>query len=319
MILSPHQTALFLQSRGYEVDKNFKFKIRKDERTPSASIYKDGKIHDFGTGWHGDIVDFMIHFENIPKRNAFAIAKEFSKNHFDFQPSINTYKQTHYNNKPKSPMSPELAIDKFKAYQLDRELNQDRFYKLISKTIHTSYKGLDKNLDSLLGYDAKRDRITMPIINKDGEITNFWAYNPNYTEYKVLFEKDCPRELFNIATIKNNNEMIYIFEGEKDAMNAINLGINAIAVPTSSYTIKDKELELFKERNVCIIFDADEAGQNGAIKLQNQLKSVANSVNIIDIIDLAKNIKKGEIQRGYDFSDYIKDKTSIELQKNRTL
>ena len=35
-----------------------------------------------------------------------------------------------------------------------------------------------------------------------------------------------------------------------------------------------KELELFKERNVCIIFDADEAGQNGAIKLQNQLKSV---------------------------------------------
>ena len=85
MILSPHQTALFLQSRGYEVDKNFKFKIRKDERTPSASIYKDGKIHDFGTGWHGDIVDFMIHFENIPKRNAFAIAKEFSNNHFDFQ------------------------------------------------------------------------------------------------------------------------------------------------------------------------------------------------------------------------------------------
>lgn len=29
----------------------------------------------------------------------------------------------------------------------------------------------------------------MPIIDSDGNVANFWAYNPNYKEYKVLFEK----------------------------------------------------------------------------------------------------------------------------------
>lgn len=38
----------------------------------------------------------------------------------------------------------------------------------------------------------------MPIIDSDGNVANFWAYNPNYKEYKVLFEKNRPREIFNI-------------------------------------------------------------------------------------------------------------------------
>ncbi|RAZ48520.1 hypothetical protein [Campylobacter hyointestinalis] len=94
MRLSPHQTALFLQSIGYEVDKFYKFKIRPNEKISSVSIHKDGKIHDFGTGWHRDIIDFMVAFENLSKKEAFAIAKDFTN-----QPINNIFKpnntQTH--------------------------------------------------------------------------------------------------------------------------------------------------------------------------------------------------------------------------------
>ena len=51
MILDRKKTALILMDLGYEVNAGWKFKIRKDERTPSASINSNGKIKDFGTGW----------------------------------------------------------------------------------------------------------------------------------------------------------------------------------------------------------------------------------------------------------------------------
>lgn len=318
MTLSPHQTALFLQSRGYEVDKNFKFKIRKDERTPSASIYKDGKIHDFGTGWHGDIVDFMVAFENLGKREAFAIAKSFTNqsiNNTTFKPNIQMNIQEQNSAKH---LERDEALEKFQAYKVGRDLNQARFKELVNQTIHTANNnGLNQQLKELLGYDSKRDRITMPIIDSDGNVANFWAYNPNYKEYKVLFEKNRPREIFNIQILNKTkkDEVIYICEGEKDALNAINLGINAIGMPSASSKIKDKDLNLFKDRSICIVFDVDVSGKNGAIALKNQLQSVTSQVQILNLEILAKEIKNEPIKSGYDFSDYVKDRQDI-LYKN---
>ncbi|BAF70432.1 Nif11-like leader peptide family natural product precursor [Nitratiruptor sp. SB155-2] len=57
--LDREKVAAMLEALGYEVDRNYKFKIR-DERTPSASIARDGYIKDFGSGWGGDIVA-LIH------------------------------------------------------------------------------------------------------------------------------------------------------------------------------------------------------------------------------------------------------------------
>ena len=64
---------------GYEVNAGWKFKIRKDERTPSASINSNGKIKDFGTGWYGDIVDFLEKFCSYSKREAFCKVRRCAK------------------------------------------------------------------------------------------------------------------------------------------------------------------------------------------------------------------------------------------------
>ncbi len=50
---------------GYEIDRNFKFKLR-EESTPSTSISKSGLMTDFGSGWSGDIVALLHEYENIP-------------------------------------------------------------------------------------------------------------------------------------------------------------------------------------------------------------------------------------------------------------
>lgn len=54
---------------GYEVNRDFKFKLR-DEKTPSASISKNGMIRDFGSGFSGDIVSLLHEYKNIPLANA---------------------------------------------------------------------------------------------------------------------------------------------------------------------------------------------------------------------------------------------------------
>jgi len=53
------KTAELLTFIGYEVRRDFKFKLREDEKTPSASINKDGNIKDFGSGWYGDIIALL--------------------------------------------------------------------------------------------------------------------------------------------------------------------------------------------------------------------------------------------------------------------
>ena len=71
MQLTKEQTAEILNALGYQIDRSYKFKIR-DEHTSSASINpKDGKIKDFGSGWYGDIVDFLVEFHNYQQKDAF--------------------------------------------------------------------------------------------------------------------------------------------------------------------------------------------------------------------------------------------------------
>ena len=50
---------------GYEIGRYYKFKIR-EERTPSASIDKQGYITDFGDGWSGDPVALLYEKHGIP-------------------------------------------------------------------------------------------------------------------------------------------------------------------------------------------------------------------------------------------------------------
>lgn len=51
--------SLLLQHLGYEVDSNYKFKMR-EEKTHSASIRFDGFLKDFGSNFSGNVITFMM-------------------------------------------------------------------------------------------------------------------------------------------------------------------------------------------------------------------------------------------------------------------
>lgn len=58
--LNRETTARLLSYAGYDVTSTFKLKIR-EERTPSASIARDGSIKDFGSGEHFSDVIALLH------------------------------------------------------------------------------------------------------------------------------------------------------------------------------------------------------------------------------------------------------------------
>ena len=96
-----------------------------------------------------------------------------------------------------------------------------------------------------------------------------------------------------------NKELTYVFEGEKDMMLARELGLNAISLTGGAQTKPNKfVINQFKDRDVIICYDNDDAGREGAEKLYLSIKKIAKSVKYINIGDGVKENKE-------DFFDYI--------------
>lgn len=97
-----------------------------------------------------------------------------------------------------------------------------------------------------------------------------------------------------------NKDKTYLMEGEKDTLIARELGLNAITL-TGGSSAHPNELVInaFKDRDVVICYDFDDAGVNGAKRVYKYLKKVAKSVKYINISDIVKENKE-------DFYDAVK-------------
>ena len=97
----------------------------------------------------------------------------------------------------------------------------------------------------------------------------------------------------------SSNNTCYFFEGEKDMMMARELGINAYTL-TGGAGAKPNNyvINSFKDKDIIICYDNDDAGQNGMENIYKELKDIVKSIKYIDIGDVVKENKE-------DFYDYI--------------
>jgi hypothetical protein len=150
-----------------------------------------------------------------------------------------------------------------------------------------------------IGHDGSRYHI--PIRNEDGECVNIRRYKPDASRaqdkmisWRTGFGQ---ARLFPLDRVSDDRP-IYIFEGEMDCLLARQLGLNAITATGGSGTWRGEQWnELFRNRDVVICYDADEAGRVGSIAVAVELSEVADSVKVVQI-PLAE-------PAGADFTDYI--------------
>lgn len=322
MQFSRDETAQILMHLGYDIDRSYKFKIR-DEQTASASINpKDGKIKDFGSGWYGSIIDFMVTYHNLSQKEAFGRASDITNRSQNLSFSKPSSSIKHFNKERQTKFITQEYIDKF---QTERKENFQRFWELLSQTLPAASKEAKQEiaLKYEIGYSKQADRLIMPIRNENGDCLTFWKYNKNPTPFigddgkqvilpKVMFSKNRERCPFNIQDLKKfaenqkDNETIFIVEGEKDCLNALASGFNAITLGSASARISEKYLHLFKGINITIAYDNDEAGKTGAKTLQESLNGICKSIEIIDWNKILKNIgSKEQPKKGFDFTDFL--------------
>ena len=106
------------------------------------------------------------------------------------------------------------------------------------------------------------------------------------------------KHLFPYSSL--NDTLIYIFEGEKDTLLALSLGLNAI---TNKGGVNNWDnswgKNFFKGKDVVLCMDVDEAGQSGA---KQRITSLQPHTNTLKKIDLP--LDKEKYPHG-DFHDYI--------------
>lgn len=313
-------TISILEQLGYEVNtKTFLFKLRQEERTPSAHVDKKGGIVDYGSDFRGTIVDVLM-FRGMSQGDAIAEAKRlfgFS----DEKPSSYTKIQKLPAQKVQESVpekSPILDVEKVDFYMK----NSKKFYSYYIGILRQLLPSLASDNDRLalaekfqIGYSSGIKRLIMPIWSSNGVLTNFWKYNKEQ-EVKVLFESGCRRGAFDMRQMleyrKSPDEVILICEGEKDVLNAIGNGYRAITPGSSTTPFSKSDLHLFEGLRFAIYGDFDDAGFGFGKHISEQLKGIAKAVRIIDWEkDVFSKYPTLQPQKGFDLTDLLTYKRSL--------
>jgi hypothetical protein len=152
-----------------------------------------------------------------------------------------------------------------------------------------------------IGFDGKRYWIP---IREEEELVNVRKYCPTDVNKMTGMAGNNKARLWPMDNLKHSPK-VYIFEGEKDCILANQLGLNAITVTAGAGTFKAEWVFLFKDKDVVICYDIDEAGKKGANAVAEFICGVSKSVKVLEL-------PIAEPPNG-DFTDYIlKHKKTIE-------
>ena len=201
-----------------------------------------------------------------------------------------------------------VVVDKLTHFTAKWEIEEEanlfadtEFLDSIEKLIGLSYNTI-KQLRLGITRDAKGNKFLGIPVFYNGALMDIRSYNLlKYPNIPKLMAQEGAQSGFVIPydLWSDNQDTTYVFEGEKDMMLARELGLNAITL-TGGATSKPNEyvINQFKDREVIICYDNDDAGKKGADKLYLSIKRLAKSVKYINIGDGVKENKE-------DFFDFI--------------
>ncbi len=326
METSRENMASALMSLGYEISRNWQFTLRDGERTPSAKIYEDGGVYDFGSGWNGDLISVLQEYKGFKR---FVDAKDEAERLLGQEIVVDFTKfDKSSSEKDDSPLPDHFMVP----HRIDAKNNRQDYLVEVKNLFLGECEGEKllcapwKNILAIMEeydicYTKKSGRLIMPIRDTDGKIRTFWKYKKEGEDFvkddgkvikhrKVLYSKNKPVPPFAITDmLKYRNDIkvpVLVVEGEKDAMVALANGLRAICIGGAGAAKKldDKYLELFRGMNLIIAGDYDEAGVMFNKSLLEQLKPIAKTVTILRWEDKASS-DGFALHNKFDIADYF--------------
>lgn len=130
-------------------------------------------------------------------------------------------------------------------------------------------------------HEWTKDTIDFPVLMFN-HLLDIRAYNPG-GQPKIKSRIGCPTGLiipFDTWVESPETRMTILCAGEKDMAVARSQGLNAITLTGGESTLPAQST-YFKNRHVAIVYDNDETGRHGAVKLANHLLKYTQYVKVV--------------------------------------
>ena len=269
-----------------------------NEKTPSFNVNEEKQIFKcFGCGAAGDVIGFVEKYYNHDFRGACEmLAGEYgidltgafgSSEHKKELYEINREAARFYYRKMREQVNPGYT------YMKDRGISEETMNRFGIGYADGSWHSLLEHMEGLgvsremllkLGlisqskgryYDKFRDRVIFPIINAGGKVIGFGGRilgdgNPKYlnSQESEVFQKK--NNLYNLNLAKTEitkEDRIVLVEGYMDVISLYQAGIRNVCASLGT-ALTENQARLIRRytKNVILSYDADEAGQNAAMR-----------------------------------------------------
>lgn len=223
---------------------------------------------------------------------------------------ISYIKEMKKNEKPINWCAEQLGINKIDINQeitkkekkyISNEFIEDKHAELLNNQTEPLLELLNMGISIEIIKEYKvgyhEEYFLFPITDKNNKYVNAIKYNPKKKPKSKAFPGI---EGFHLYPYKSlESETIYVFEGEKDTLLGLTLGLSAITNIKGVQNWDNDFGKQFKNKNVIICMDIDKAGQEGSQVRVESILPYANSIkNIILPLDSQKHPNG-------DFWDYI--------------
>ncbi len=279
----------YTEFRGHGNCLQAKVNPLREEKTASFSVYRDTqKWKDFGSGEHGDIIDFIERAEGLSRIEAIKFLSDAYAIGFD---GFTTHTPTAA---PVvvEPIRKEISLSKYDKLSKLQTFKHEGYrssalsivpmwvYQQASKEALTRFKELTM-------YDDQYRSIVLKITDVDGKVVSTKHRRKN--DIKWCTAKDTSANIC-LYDVKPSDVSVYVVEGHRDYLTAILLGLPVVMIPTVNYkTFNEYELSLFTGKLVHFLPDlkrGDRAGAKIMTDLANQLDGIASHITINKLSDV---------------------------------
>ncbi len=151
------------------------------------------------------------------------------------------------------------------------------------------------------------ERIAIPIRDKNGNFYNIRLYKLNAEAMKIISWGKGYGSSRLFPAVPDPKGYILLCEGEQDTLCALSHGFNAITQTSKRKVWPKNHKEVFRDRDVVIAYDADQAGQKYAAFAADSLADTAASIRILTWPDEMGRQKDGTWpeNHGEDLTDFF--------------
>ena len=229
-----------------------------DDSSPSFRAKEDGSYKCYGCNKSGsNVIQFWMHVNAIE----------------DFKVGCDYVYRKYVIN--------EIDLKVIEAYQENLKKDQETL-----RFLEISRGWNFKVIEHLkIGLAVKDDvkLITIPVYDEYGYCITILYYNFLHNEAKPKFvyekDRDNSSQIYGREVLATSKK-IYIMEGQPDWILALSLGLPAITLGSASVW-RDSYAKTLKDYDIVVCYDSDDAGEEGARVLCNQLAVHARSIKSI--------------------------------------